>query len=51
MIVGIIISAFGGSIPMELAIIADVGAALIAVANALRASKGGSKNAKSKKNG
>ena len=41
LIIGIIFSAFGGDIPMELAIIADVGAALIAVMNALRASKKG----------
>ncbi len=49
MAMGIVISALGGSVPMELAIVADVGAALVAVANALRASKGGIKNGKRKK--
>lgn len=39
LIAGVILSAFGRSVPLELAIVADVGAAVIAVLNAMRASK------------
>ena len=39
LIAGLIVSSLGGQIPMEIAIVADVGACIVAVMNALRASK------------
>ncbi len=39
LLAGVVLSALGHSVPLELAIVADVGAAVIAVLNAMRASK------------
>ena len=47
-LLGVIISSAGGNIPMELAIAADVGAAVIAVLNAVRASGKGERNGRKK---
>ena len=40
LIIGVLLSAMGRQMPLELAVIADVGATLLAVLNAVRASKG-----------
>ena len=39
MLLGVLLSVGGGGLPMEIAIVADVGAAVLAVLNALRASR------------